>query len=80
MVNLHNFSQTWLARVLWTRDQVTFRNAEIGFEDGKGESLRQQKPVRDLSRSGACQLARAWQVGSISPSSESNSEGQPTLR
>ena len=33
---------------LRTRDQVTFRNAEIGFEDGKGESLRQQNPVRDF--------------------------------
>ena len=60
--------------------RLHFEMPKMVLKTAKAKACATRTQCAILSRSGACQLARARQVGSISPNSESNSESQQALR
>ena len=60
--------------------RLQFELPKMVLKTAKAKACATKTQCAILSRSGACQLARARQVGSISPNSESNSESQQALR
>ena len=73
--------RVWTTRVLSDPWLGYNSNCRFGFERDKNDSWSHQKSSEWFSRvTGACQLARECQVGSIAHTSESNCESKTLLR